>query len=87
MVDFDDQKPPNLIQAVNLLLPLDGLVLEPQLFGLSLRDGLGELRTLVLIVGLRLHAFLPNLAFLEWDCHMRTGIDYPWGSISLTLVV
>ena len=87
MVDLDDQEPPNLIQAVDLLLPLDGFVLEPQLFGLGLRNGLGELRTLVLIVGLCLHAFLPDLAFLERDCHMLTSIDYPWGSVTITLVV
>ena len=87
MIDLDNQEPPNLIQAVDLLLPLDGFVLEPQLFGLGLRDGLGELRTFVLIIGLRLHTFLPDLAFLERDCQMLIGSDYPWGSVGLALVV
>ena len=87
VVDLDDQEPPNLIQAVDLLLPLDGFVLEPQFFGLGLRNCFGELRTLVLIVRLRLHAFLPDLAFLERDCHMRTGIDYPRRSVTIALVV
>ena len=87
MVDLDHQEPPNLIQAVDLLLPLNGFVLEPQLLGLGLRYRFGELRTLVLIIWLCLHAFLPDLALLERDCHMWTGIHYSWGSVSLALVV
>ena len=87
MIDLNAQEAPNLVQAVDLLLLLDGLVLEPQLLRLGLGDSLRELRRLGLSVRLlRLHPFLPVLHLLK-GTGGRSVWDDPVGSVSLALEV
>ena len=86
MVDLDAEEAPDLVQAVDLLLLLDGLVLEPQFLRLGLGDSFRELRRLGLAVRLlRLHPFLPVLRLLYWNG--RSVRDDPVGSVGLALKV